>query len=435
MNLRRFTIFAACLAAGTCGFWLARSNANTLGAPEPTDSNSRVSESHSESVTNARKARLEKTSATKDRSPAQLAALKKEIMRNFANSPSPEHDWALRSQTAAWLATMSDQELEHFISGLLPPKNEMISSEDWRLALIKQIYQAWGLRNPAAACDSVTNGWNLGSDTFDDWLRRDPEAAADFAEKQITGSGTNPLAKSMQWSLLNQQALTDLPVAIRSADSLDPTVRQSMLISWTRMFANDPAKREELVDLITSMNDSKVSETCLKSLIGEFSERSPSEAAAFVESLEVSESLKDELSHEVIGKWARKDPKQAFGAWIERGETKVPAPLMRAMDGWSLNFPGVTESIEWVEGLEPGPVKEQFKNHMVGHLATFERFAESAKLSTSIADPTERIRQMKLVKRIWEESHPKNANEWLSKLPPEDQTAVENPLESSDGQE
>ena len=98
------------------------------------------------------------------------------------------------------------------------------------------------------------------------------------------------------------------------------------------------------------------------------------------------------------------------------------------MDEWSLNFPGVTESIEWVNGLEPGPVKEQFKNHMVGRLATFERFTESAQLSTSIEDPTERLRQMKLVKRIWEERYPKSANDWFSKLPPEDQASMENPL-------
>lgn len=435
MSMRHVMVVAACLAAAVCGFWLARPMGGASHEFTPVPSINSSSGSSASSGADARKVRKENAPSIKQRQPAQFAALKKEIMESFANSPSSEHDWALRAQTAALLATLNDSELKDFISELTPPQDGSISSEDWQSDLIGQIYQAWGLRDPAAACGSMTHGWMLGMGAFDDWLRRDPEAAAAFFEKHLSSGEMDPLAVSMQRRLLNQQALTDLQGASQSLAGIDPLVRQSMLTTWTRMFANDPAKRQELVDLLISMNNPKMSETCLKSLIGEFSERSPSEAAAMIETLAVSEEFKDQLSHEVIGKWARKDPKQAFGAWIERGETKVPAPLMRAMDGWSLNFPGVTESIEWVEGLEPGPVKEQFKNHMVGHLATFERFAESAKLSTSIADPTERIRQMKLVKRIWEESHPKNANEWLSKLPPEDQTAVENPLESSDGQE
>lgn len=423
MNLRRLTVVATCLAAAACGFWLARTTAKSSHGSTSAGSTSVSSGSATSTRESGKRSRAENDSHVKERSPTQLAALKKEIMESFANASSPRHDWALRAQTAALLATLSDSELQNFISELTPPKDGQFSSEDWQPDLIGQIYQTLGLRDPAAVCSATTHGG-----VFEDWLRRDPEAASAFFEKHRSSGPMDALAKFMQRSLLNQQALTDLPGAMRSLDALDENGRRSMLISWTQMFAYDPKRRQELAGLLASFPDATVSETGLRNLIREFSGRSPSEAAAFVETLTVSESLKDQLSHEVIGEWALKDPKQAFGAWIDRGESQVPAPLLRAMDEWSLNFPGVTESIEWVNGLEPGPVKEQFKNHMVGRLATFERFTESAQLSASIEDPTERLRQMKLVKRIWEERYPKSANDWFSKLPPEDQAAIENPL-------
>jgi hypothetical protein len=424
MNMRHLAVVTACLAAAVCGNWLARTDANTSHESTSAESINGSSGSAASTRENGKRARTENDSRTKERSPPQLAALKKEIMGSFANASSPRHDWALRARTAALLATLSDSELRDFISELTPAKDGQYSWEDWQSGLIEQIHQAWGLMDPAAAFGSSPN-----CGVFEDWLRRDPRAASDFFEKHRSSSEMDPLVKSMQRSLLNQQALSDLQGASRSLAGLDPQMRQSMLITWTRMFANDPAKRQELAALLASWPDAKVSEIGLKSLVSGFSERSPSEAAAFVETLAVSESLKDQLSHEVIGEWALKDPKQAFGAWIERGETEVPKPLMQAMDEWSLNFPGVTESIKWVNGLEPGPVKEQFKNHMVGYLADLERFPQAAQLSAGIADPTGRVRQLNLVKRIWEERYPKQANEWYSKLSPEDRSAMERPLE------
>ena len=141
---------------------------------------------------------------------------------------------------------------------------------------------------------------------FNDWLRRDPEAATAFCEKTRLSGEMNALAKSMQQSQLNQQALTDLQGASKSLNDLDPYTRATTMVGWARMFANDPAKRQELANLLAAWPDPKLSTNCLKNLVSEFSKQSPSQAAAFVETLSVSESLKDQLSHEVIGEWATK---------------------------------------------------------------------------------------------------------------------------------
>jgi hypothetical protein len=208
-------------------------------------------------------------------------------------------------------------------------------------------------------------------------------------------------------------------------NDLDPNTRAATMVGWPRMFANDPAKRQELANLLASWTDPKLGTNCLKSLISEFSKRSPSEAAAFVETLAVSESVKDQLSHEVIGEWATKEPKQAFNAWMERGESEVPKPLLHAMDKWSTNGLGANESFEWVNGLERGPVKEQLKSHMVTNLTLYGHLPQAATLSAGLEESIERIRRMRWVKEIWDQRDPKQANEWFAKLPPEDRDLIE----------
>jgi hypothetical protein len=198
------------------------------------------------------------------------------------------------------LATMSIFELEAFAAEILPARRIGFPPDDWRLVLAKQIYQAWGLKDPTSACLSRTGGWGLGLNVFNDWLRRDPEAAAAFCEQTRLSREMDPLAKSMHQSQLNQQALTDLQGASKSLNDLDPNTRAAMMVGWARMFANDPAKRQELANLLVNWTDPKLGTYCLKSLISEFPKRSPSEAAAFVENLAVSESVKEQLKSHMV---------------------------------------------------------------------------------------------------------------------------------------
>jgi hypothetical protein len=151
--------------------------------------------------------------------------------------------------------------------------------------------------------------------------------------------------------------------------------------------------------------------------------------AQFIDSMEVPADVKDRLNDRVTGEWALKEPKQAFDAWIELGKTDVPKPLLTAMSRWSLNFPGVDESTQWVNGLAPGPVREQFKTRMIANLTNGERFSYAADLSLGLEDQRERIVKAKQVRRQWLERYPEQAKEWFASLSPEDRTALETPLE------
>ena len=181
--------------------------------------------------------------------------------------------------------------------------------------------------------------------------------------------------------------------------------------------------------MLATRGDAALSEKCYQSVVKELAAKSPSEAAAFVEATDLPEEQKDQLSHQVLGQWAENDPHQAFAAWAALKEDVAPQPLLLAMDSWSVNSPGAEEAVEWVKQLDAGPAREQFKAHLIESMSQGERYAQAADLGNTLADPQERIRHLKTVKREWEERFPKQTGEWFAKLPEADRRAIDGKLD------
>ena len=99
------------------------------------------------------------------------------------------------------------------------------------------------------------------------------------------------------------------------------------------------------------------------------------------------------------------------------------------MDEWTVNLPEAKQAIAWVNGLDPSPAREQFKAGLIRNMSRYERYQQAAEVSSALVDPTERIRQMKIVKREWEERFPFWSNEWYGKLSQEDRDALGRKLE------
>lgn len=366
-------------------------------------------------------------SAVTIRTPQQLAAAKKGLTDLFATSPSPERDWALRAQASAILATLSAEELEDFATELAPT-DEAWGELRWTAgtrALFKEIHQQWGLKDPENACLSTEKGMFLSTGRiFHDWLRRDPEAARAWVTRGQFPPGKEKQGAILRQQFVNGQALTDLSSARESLALLDTEAQQKTLLAWSVRLAHDPAKRDEFLALLASRGDAEFSQKCHERLVGEMASKSPREAYEFIEGTSLPDEQKHALSQQMLGVWAEKDPHKAFAAWAELKETEAPAPLLGAMDDWSLNSPGAEQAIEWVNKLEAGPAREQFKKHMLQRMSNMDRFNQAADLAGSLDDPAERIRQLKLVKRQWDEGRPQGAQEWFNKLPEADKEAI-----------
>jgi hypothetical protein len=179
-----------------------------------------------------------------------------------------------------------------------------------------------------------------------------------------------------------------------------------------------------LLALLASRGDAEFTGKCYERVVREMAAKSPAEASRFIENSELPDEQKHALSEQMLGEWAIQDPHQAFAAWAALKEDAAPTPLLRAMDRWSINSPGAEEAIEWVKKLDPGPAREQFKTHLIQSMSGGERYAQAADLGNTLDDPQERIRQLKIVKREWEEKFPKQAGEWFGKLPAGDREAV-----------
>lgn len=364
------------------------------------------------------------------RSAEQLAALRKDLCGRFEDSPSAEYDWALHGQAAAILATMSAQELQEFakeLSASEPVGASMFREVPaWKRALEGEIFRQWGLKDPAAACLGTIRFYrepDARSQVFDDWLRRDPAAATAWMNAGNFPPGGEKYAGALQQDLLNHQAATDFAAARESLGKLDAEAQKRRLLDWSQKLARDPAKREELLALLASRGDAEFTQKCLQSMVGEMAVQSPYDASVYVESSDLPDEQKHALSEQVLGQWAFQDPPQAFARWAElKDDSEAPKPLLKAMDNWSLNSPGAEEAFEWVNKLDAGPAREQFKGRLIERMSGGGRYPQAAELSASLDDPAERIRQMKIIKRNWQG---KGGEEWYRGLPQADRDAME----------
>lgn len=84
---------------------------------------------------------------------AELVSLKEKLKQSYAACPSAEHDWVLRGQTAAVLATMTTEELKELLDELLVRNKDgiMLRVDQPHLILAEDLLREWGRKSPVAA--------------------------------------------------------------------------------------------------------------------------------------------------------------------------------------------------------------------------------------------------------------------------------------------
>ncbi|MBK1816763.1 hypothetical protein JIN84_14145 [Luteolibacter yonseiensis] len=408
-----------CVAAAVTGYLLAsRPSAvagNGTGIPSP--------ETRSEALHDRASSGKTSNSSVKNRSAAQRAALKENLRMLFEHSTDAAHDWPMREQAAAILATMSPQELEQF-------------SKEWRFAgsvtnmrsfreiedpLYHEILEHWGRKDPQAACLSLaeTNIGALG-EVFAQWQQRDPAAARAWLEQAHFPKESDEMRAIIQRNFLKQQVTDDFAAAREALATLKPDDQKQMLEEWSRLLAHDPDKRAELLSHLASRGDAELTAKCYKKLIEEMADKSPNEAAVFIEFTNLPEEQKNKLNDQVIGNWALKDPEQAFAKWAALGREDVPAKILEAISQWGSQPPDRPRTVEWIKTLPTGPARDKFSARVIGRNSD----QEDAELSASLSDPKQRIEMLKTMKRRWEASAPNDAKAWFEKLPQADKDAL-----------
>ena len=427
MNKLLLGILIACIAAAGAGYWIARQPLSNAGAEGGISSElTRAAASHEGNPGERRT-----DAVTKTRNPAQLLALKEDLRNRLKHCPAPDHHWGWREQTAAILATMSPQELEEFAKEFLftDPSGNVRPLQFIHNPLQREILRQWVLKDPEGACQSsITMHRGSISELFGQWQLRDPAAALAWMERVQFPKDNDKVKALLKQNFLSQQVADDFAAARASLEKMDTDAQKQKLEEWSRLVAHDPAKRAELLALLASRGDAELADKCYQKLIGEMADKSPNEAANFIESTNLNEEQKNKLNDQVIGKWALKVPVQAFAKWAELARDDVPPALLPAIAQWSLNSPGAEQAQEWVKKLPPGSASDQFKLELIKRWGG-DRVEQIADLSASLNDPTQRIRQMKLVKRRLESYGPDGAKEWLETLPQTDREALEKPLE------
>jgi hypothetical protein len=427
MNKAVIGLSTACVAAALSGYWLARQTSVPAGIAGEVRSGlarpATAPEDNSAGRTDE--------SAVKDRSAAQLLAMKEDLRERFIHSPEANHDWEWRQQTAAILATMSPQELGGFAKELLirDSSGNLLTTPYSHNPLFNEIVRQWALKDPLGACQTLGEVHRPSMiEAFGQWQQRDPAAAQAWLESARFSKENDELKAQLQQNLLSLEVTDDFAAARESLEKMSPDAQKRCLEEWSKLVAYDPDKRAELLALLAGRGDAELADKCYRKMIAEMADKSPNAAANFIESTNLSEEQKNKLNDQVVADWAMKDPVQAFAKWAELAREDVPAALIPALGQWSMNSPGAEQAQEWVKKLPPGAASDQFKLGLIRRWTNF-RYEQQLDVLATLTDSTQRIRELKQLKRKLGSGHPDEVNAFFEKLPQADRDAMEKPLE------
>jgi hypothetical protein len=372
--------------------------------------------------TEARATRAATVDAVAARSPEAFAALKAGVTRNYESSPSAEHDWILRGQTAALLAGMTATELAALFDAILVRHADgtLRRTSVGQRVLVTDVLREWGRKDPRAACTEMTNAPVTATGrqaAFRDWLLRDPVAVAEW----MKSGGVVPEDLRKAW--LAERVKGDPQGALHELAGLTPQARKDALLEWSTSFALRPAEREALLAAVA--DDPALQRKCAGRIAAALADRSVAEATAFVDALDLGEDDIASLHDGVFVRWAAREPQAAFTDWAARGEDRVPPTLLHALDIWSLNSPGTEEAIRWLDTVGPGPAKEKIQLHFIEDLTGSERFDQAVRMGLRMENREEGLRQAMRAAAAWKEKFPDDARKRLAVISRE--TGVELP--------
>lgn len=345
------------------------------------------------------------------RPPGELVSLKEKLKQSYAACPSAEHDWILRGQTAAVLATMTTEELKELLGELLVRNKDgiMLRVDKPHLILAADLLREWGRKNPVEACMAMADVPIAAAGrmtAFQDWLLRDPSAVGRWMN-----SGEK-VPEDLRKAWLSERVRTDPGDAIQQLAGLPPEARQASLLEWSTSCALLPAEREALLAAVRG--DPSLLRKCAGRIAAALADRSVEEAYEFVDGLELDEEMAASIDDGIFAKWATREPQVAFAAWAEQKESRVPDSLLHAMDAWSLNSPGTEQAIRWVETLDGGPAKERIQLHLIEDLTASERFDQAVRMGLEMENREEGLRQAMRAAAAWKEKFPEDARKRLA---------------------
>lgn len=427
MNKAVIGISTACIAAALSGYWLARQTSVQAGSADGISSGLKgpVTSHGGNQVGSANE------SVVQDRSAAQLVAMKEDLRERFKYCPAADYDWGWRQQTAAILATMSPRELEGFAKELLirDSSGNLLTTLYSHNPLFNEIVRQWALKDPEGACQTLGEVHRASMiEAFGQWQQRDPAAAQAWLESASFSKDNDEFKAQLTQDFLSLQVTDDFAAARESLAKMSPDAQKRSLEEWSKLVAHDPDKRAELLALLAGRGDAELADKCYRKMIAEMADKSPNAAANFIESTDLSEEQKNKLNDQVVADWALKDPVQAFAKWAELAREDVPPALIPALNQWSMNSPGAEQAQEWVKKLPPGAASDQFKLGLVRRWTNF-RYEQQLDVIATLADPTQRIRELKQLQRKLGPGHPDEVNSFFGKLPQADRDAMEKPLE------
>jgi hypothetical protein len=407
----------ACGLSALTGYALAPHRAHANTAAGRASSASAAQPSASARIASDAAGKALTTAGHQQRTAYELALLKDQIKKSLSESPNPATDFIIRAQTSALLATLTGDELREFLAECTNPNPPHGFLPDWKSVLSRLITREWGLKDPAAA--SVRG--SFGQDVMRDWLKRDRAAAEKWLMGEGQGADAEARAKLLA-AYVRDQGRDDPAASADLLEKLDANAREQVFRAWSKSSANDPDARLKLLSLVDARGDESLREKCYGDIVTAMAVKSPEEAGNFLKTTTLSEEAKNRMMDRLIGSWAGKDPADAFRWWASLKEAQPRESLIAPLHEWY--FKDRDAPVNWINSLPAGPARSRYEEATILNMVSLDDYPRAATVAAAIADDDARIRQMKILKRVFDEQSKDYATKWLNNLPAKDRKAV-----------
>lgn len=276
-----------------------------------------------------------------------------------------------------------------------------------------------------ASKNQMTKGMGVMSGLMA-WAKTDSEGAWEWFEENrdtvkkggMMGSAIGP----MMYAALAQQ---DMGKAFARMGDLNRQEKKTAISMIGMQTVMDPARRDEFVRQLETLDDKKLKDEALQSMVTMWAFQDPQEAVAFIDSREWDEETQNSMRTQVAASWANMDAEAALTWRLENlGENEDRGEAVaQSFSQWMTHD---SESAEaWLD-QQPAELRtDALYQQTSNRLQWSDNYEDAADWANRIEEQESRESTYRQIYNRWNGADEAEAQKWLEGLDAETREAVE----------
>ncbi|QJE94392.1 hypothetical protein [Luteolibacter luteus] len=358
------------------------------------------------------------SAVSKEERARQLTRIKTRV-RELCLTGTVMQDWEAERELAGLLAQLSATELSDFFKEVSHPYQGV--------EIRMRVLNAWAIKDGPAAIEATAarlDDVHLAFDAYLAWGNKDPDAALKWLREGDLSAYAKQQKSMLRMNFLFVLADRDLEKSLNEVPDMDALEKKLFLQRVTASAAMDETKIIRLQEFAASA-DEGTRNAVEDGTVLTMGSKDPAKGFDYIDGLEASRARKTDLELTLLRAVPNERVAESMDAWAARHPDgkDIPDRMWQEL-GTKLIFyrDGMRA---WMDGMEPGPMRDAFYQHSVRHLVSRGDRERALHYIGQIEDPEQRVTAIRTMHRMWSESNPGEAKTWEESLSESDRKLLE----------